>query len=150
MIGRRCPAPPARRDGGGQLRSHFTSADLPRLRQVALDLVATATVDSVIAMPPVGTKPMGKNGAWPTAAISKAPRGGSIIGPSARVSSAPSARAKKRDGSIFPLFRSLPQDARGRTPRALRHGSLVGFAASFAADDGDSNGASPRGGQLTS
>jgi DNA replication protein DnaC len=31
MIGRRCPVPPARRDGGDQLRSHFTSAYLPRL-----------------------------------------------------------------------------------------------------------------------
>ena len=71
MIGRRCPVPPARRDGGDQLRSHFTSAYLPHAESCS-GSVATVTEDTVTAARPVATKPIAKRGAWPTGVISKA------------------------------------------------------------------------------
>ena len=111
MIGRRCPVPPARRDGNGPRRSRFTSANLLGLPKRVLDLPSlrpwTTLLPSVLPLP--GCSPATACGQRPPSAK---PRGATRSSrPSTGVSSSASALAKKRDGSIFPTFRSPLQDA---------------------------------------
>ena len=113
MTHRRCPVPPARRDGSGQLRSLFTSAYLPHLRQAVLDLPPlrprAPLLQRVLSTP--GLRPKAAPGQPASSAKSRGTTRSSR--PTTGLSSAPSGRPKKRDGSIFPSYRSLPQNAPG-------------------------------------
>jgi len=114
MIGRRCPVLPARRDGDRhQLRSRFTSAYLPRLRHVLLDLSSlwprARLLQRVLSLSGLSPKTAPSEPASPTKSrgTTRSSR------PSAGAAPAQHGHAKKCDGSIFPFFRCQPQDALG-------------------------------------
>jgi len=112
MIGRRCPVPPARRDGCGQLRSPFTSADLPHLRQAVRDLSPLRPRALLLQRPLPGksSSQAALQSQSPIWTESRRSRAWGSLHPPARLSPAPE---RSRDRSIFPYAPSWPQDASG-------------------------------------
>jgi hypothetical protein len=95
MTDGRCLVPPARRDGSGQLRSHFTSAYLPHLPKAVLDLSPlrprAPLLQCVLSTPRL----------WPKSARGQP------------ASSAKPRGTTRSSRPFFPSYRSLPQDAPG-------------------------------------